>query len=107
MVTLKINAAFGSDGQLLGVAAITVYINELGTLTDLVTTALQNRTKGNVYPTIVIANCSIAVSISTMTQLARQSYCKSSGFRGLFELCQKLLGVKSFITKQLPICREV
>ncbi len=81
MVTLKFKAAFGSDGQLLGVAAITVYVNELGTLTDLVTTALQNRTKGNVYPTIVIANCSIAVSISTMTQLARQSYCKSSGFR--------------------------
>ncbi|CAK9256266.1 unnamed protein product [Sphagnum jensenii] len=66
VVTLKIKAAFGSDGQLLGVAAITVYINELGTLTDLVTTALQNRTKGNVYPTIVIANCSIATASNSI-----------------------------------------
>lgn len=63
--------AFGSDGQLLGVAAITVYINELGTLTDLVTTALQNRTKGNVYPTIVIANCSLATASNSIPAAQR------------------------------------
>jgi hypothetical protein len=71
VVTLKIKAAFGSDGQLLGVAAITVYVNELGTLTDLVTTALQNRTKGNVYPTIVIANCSIATASNSIPAAQR------------------------------------
>ncbi|KAH8975709.1 hypothetical protein BDL97_01G173100 [Sphagnum fallax] len=65
-ITSVTSPAFGSDGQLLGVAAITVYINELGTLTDLVTTALQNRTKGNVYPTIVIANCSIATASNSI-----------------------------------------
>jgi hypothetical protein len=38
---LKI-AAFGADGQLLGVAGIDVYIDELGNLTDPVKYALPN-----------------------------------------------------------------
>jgi hypothetical protein len=67
---LKI-AAFGADGQLLGVAGIDVYIDELGNLTDLVTNALQNRSnEGSIYPTVATLNqlnCSVAVSNSSTT----------------------------------------
>jgi hypothetical protein len=64
---LKI-AAFGANGQLLGVAAIDVYIDELGNLTDLVTNALQNRSnEGSIYPTLNQLNCSVAVSNSSTT----------------------------------------
>ncbi len=64
-------AAFGADGQLLGVAGIDVYIDELGNLTDLVTNALQNRSnEGSIYPTVATLNqldCSVAVSNSSTT----------------------------------------
>jgi hypothetical protein len=67
---LKI-AAFGADGQLLGVAGIDVYIDELGNLTDLVKYALPNQTnEGSTYPTIATLNqlnCSVAVSNSSTT----------------------------------------
>jgi hypothetical protein len=67
---LKI-AAFGADGQLLGVAGIDVYIDELGNLTNLVTNALQNRSnEGSIYHTVATLNqlnCSVAVSNSSTT----------------------------------------
>ncbi len=64
LVTLK--AAFGSDGQLLGVVGIDVYIDELGNIAQLVRDALENQTnQGNIQPAIVTLNnlnCSLAVS---------------------------------------------
>ncbi len=56
---------------MLGVAGIDVYIDELGSLTDLVTNALQNRSnEGIIYPTgatLNQLNCSVAVSNSSTT----------------------------------------
>jgi hypothetical protein len=64
LVTLK--AAFGLDGQLLGVVGIDVYIDELGNIAQLVRDALENQTnQGNIQPAIVTLNnlnCSLAVS---------------------------------------------
>ncbi len=64
LVTLK--AAFGSDGQLLGVVGIDVYIDELGNIAQLVRQALENQTnQGNIQPAIVTLNnqnCSLGVS---------------------------------------------
>jgi hypothetical protein len=89
--------AFGADGQLLGVAGIDVYIDELGNLTDLVTNALQNRSnEGSIYPTVATLNqlnCSVANATSPVSAAQR---CGSTALPANGGLCEQTDLTSSF-----------
>jgi hypothetical protein len=67
------NAAFDSNGELLGVAGIDVFIVELGMLEQSVEEALQQRLVGNNVPlnnSITLQfNCSLEVSYNSFKHL--------------------------------------
>jgi hypothetical protein len=67
------NAAFDSNGELLGVAGIDVFIVELGTIAQSVEEALQQRVVGNYVPlnnSIPLQfNCSLEVSYNSLKHL--------------------------------------
>jgi hypothetical protein len=67
------NAAFDSNGELLGVAGIDVFIVELGTLSQSVEEALQQRVVGTYVPlnnSIPLQfNCSLEVSYNSFKHL--------------------------------------
>ncbi|KAH8975711.1 hypothetical protein BDL97_01G173200 [Sphagnum fallax] len=89
--------AFGADGQLLGVAGIDVYIDELGNLTDLVKYALPNQTnEGSTYPTIATLNqlnCSVANATSPVSAAQR---CGSTALPANGGLCEQTDLTSSF-----------